>query len=134
LHTVANCITMKWIIYITTTLLFSTAAYAQPKVRVEDAPKYAGDTVTVCGRVIVTNYDAAEKDAPTFLEMEGTGNGAPVVVSIRNEYRKNFNYKPEKDLLLRNICVTGFLQSVDGKLVMAIAKQSQVKVLPKDED
>ncbi|MCY7361242.1 MAG: hypothetical protein LH629_04115, partial [Ignavibacteria bacterium] len=48
----------------------------------------------------------------TYLFAGGNYPDAPLTVLIRNENRKYFDYKPEKDLKDRDVCITGKIELV----------------------
>jgi hypothetical protein len=47
---------------------------------------------------------------------------------IWGEKRKFFDYKPEKDLKEREVCVTGKIELLKDKPVIVIEKQSQIDI------
>jgi hypothetical protein len=101
------------------------SGFSQAKISVEDAAQHIGDTVTVCSKVVGSQYN--EKGEPTLIFLGAANPSSPLTLVINADKRKFFDYKPEKDLLNRNICVTGLIELVKGKPHMTIWKQDEIK-------
>ena len=50
-------------------LLFSVLAHSQKQIKLEDASKSIGDSVTTCGKVYSARYFEGSQDAPTLLNL-----------------------------------------------------------------
>jgi hypothetical protein len=47
---------------------------------------------------------------------------------IWGEKRKDFDYKPEKDLKERDVCVVGKIELLKDKPIIVVEKQSQIEI------
>jgi hypothetical protein len=109
-------------------LSWSLTAYAQKEIKVEEAKDNVGDTVKVCTKIFDTNYDEKSKGGATYLFTSSHNPNATLTFIIWSEKRKNFDYKPEKDLKEREVCVTGKIELVKEKPAIIIDKQSQIDI------
>ncbi|MCW3112516.1 MAG: hypothetical protein JWR18_912 [Segetibacter sp.] len=119
---------MKRICFGLLALFFSITSYGQKEIKVEEAKEFVGDTVKICTKIFDTNYDEASKGSPTYLYTTAHNPNATLTFIIWGEKRKFFDYKPEKDLKEREVCVTGKIELMKDKAVMIIEKQSQVDI------
>ena len=76
-------------------------------IRPEDAHRYVGEVVTVCGYVASTKYASKSKGQPTFLNLDKPYPDQIFIVVIWGNKRHLFNRPPEKKYKGKNICVTG---------------------------
>jgi hypothetical protein len=109
-------------------LAFSLAGYAQKEIRVEEARDNVGDTVKICTRIFDTKFDENSKGSPTYLYTSSHNPNATLSFIVWGEKRKYFDYKPEKDLREREVCVTGKIELLKDKLIIVIDRQSQVDI------
>ncbi len=120
---------MKHLVILMTFLGASTfSVIAQTPIAVGNAAAHVGDTVKICDRIASTNGAQFADAKPTILLMGLTDSDKQVAIIVKPEIRKRFDYRPEKDLLNRNICVTGKLELIDGKLQITINKQEDIDV------
>jgi hypothetical protein len=114
------------------TLLFVSVlainASSQKQIKVQDAKDNIGDTVKVCAKIFgaLTNDNA--KGDGTYLFAGGNFPDAPLTILIRNENRRYFDYKPEKDLKDREVCITGRIELVKDKPQIFVSRQSQIEI------
>lgn len=106
---------------------FSGSAFAQNKIGAHQAADFIGDTVRICEKVVSGTFNQTVEGKPTYLTL-GTTPEAQIIVLIKGESRKWFDYKPEKDLLNRQVCVTGKLEMVDGKRQIVINRQDDISI------
>ncbi|MDB5193562.1 MAG: hypothetical protein JWQ96_3125 [Segetibacter sp.] len=108
-------------------IVSSTFTIAQQKIPIEEAANRIGDTVTICSKVFSTHYKDKSNEA-TFIFLGAPQPNAPLMLVINADKRKFFDYRPEKDLLNREICVTGRLDLVKGKPQITVWKQDEIKI------
>lgn len=108
--------------------LFVHAQSAPPVIKPEEAQKYIGQTVTVCGKVFTARFLEQANKQPTLLNLGAAFPNQPFTVVVFGESRANFTYKPEEFLNQKDICVTGLIQEYKGKPQMIITKEAEVKV------
>jgi hypothetical protein len=107
---------------------FSISCYSQKEIKVEEAKGNVGDTVKVCTKISDTNFEETTKGSPTYLFTSSHNPNATLTFIIWGDKRKFFDYKPEKDLKEREVCVTGRVDLLKDKPVIIIDKQSQVDI------
>jgi hypothetical protein len=109
-------------------LSFSISAYSQKEIKVEEAKDSVGDTVKICTRIFDTNFEENSKGSPTYLFTSSHNPNATLTFVIWGDKRKFFDYKPEKDLKERDVCVTGKVELLKEKPVIVINKQNQIDI------
>lgn len=119
---------MKAFLSASIVLLFSATAYAQKEIKVEEARENIGDTVKVCSKIFDGKFDEHAKGSPTYLYLSPNNADATLSLVIWGERRKYFDYKPEKDLKEREVCVTGKVELLKDKPVIIVEKQSQIEI------
>ena len=121
---------MKHLLIILTIAFFlNTSSFAQKSITFDEASKHIGDTVRICEKIISSNSVMATEGKPTILTLGNAGTDTPINIIIKAESRKRFDYKPEKDLLNRNVCITGKLELVDGKMMIVVNKQDDINII-----
>jgi micrococcal nuclease len=125
---------MKSVFVVTAFLFLAIVANAQtttPTVKPEEAQKYIGQTVTVCGKIFTARFLEQANKQPTLLNMGAAFPNQPFTVVLFGESRVNFSYKPEEFLNGKEICVTGLVQEYKGKPQMIITKEAEIKLAEK---
>lgn len=107
---------------------FSLASFAQKEIKVEEAKNNIGDTVKICTKIFDTNFDENANRSPTYLFTSSHNPNATLTFVIWGEKRKSFDYKPEKDLKEREVCVTGKVELLKDKPIIVIEKQGQINI------
>lgn len=107
---------------------FSITAYSQKEIKVEEVKDNVGDTIKICTKIFDTRYEENVKGSPTYLYTTSNNPNATLAFVIWGEKRKHFDYKPEKDLKEREVCVTGKIELLKDKPVIVIEKQSQIDI------
>ena len=95
----------------------------------ESAINYIGRRGTVCGKVVDSNYAVRSNGSPTFLNFSRAYPNHPFVIVIWGQHRSNFPSYPETYYLLKNVCVTGLIESYKGKPDIAVSNRSQIVVV-----
>jgi len=119
---------MKTTAIVLIALFLSASAYSQKEIKVEEAKDHVGDTVKICTRIFGTIVNDNAKGDGTYLFAGGNFPDAPLTILIRNENRRFFDYKPEKDLKDRDVCITGRIELVKDKPQIFVSKQSQIEI------
>ena len=110
-------------------LLFGAAvAGADDAVRIRagEAAQHIGELAQVCGRVASTAHIAAVKGQPTFLNMERPYPDQPFNVVIWESARARFDAPPERAFDGKDICVTGLIETYDGKPQIVVTDPQQI--------
>jgi hypothetical protein len=108
----------------------SLLTYAQTEIKIDDAAKHEGDSVTICTKIFGTRYFENGKGAPTLLNAGAKYPDSPLTVVIFGESRAAFANKPEEFYLEKNVCVTGRITMFKGKPQIVITKESEIVVKP----
>lgn len=97
-------------------------------VAAEEAIKYAGQTITVCGRVVAANFVQATRGEPTFLNFEKPYPNQPFMAVIWGMHRARFR-SPELAYLQKRICVAGRIDIYQGVAEMVVTTPSAIRVV-----
>ena len=119
---------MKQSMLVCVLLLTGLMVNAQKEIKIEQAKDFVGDSVTICTKIFGALINDNSMGDGTYLFAGGNYPDAPLTILIRNENRRYFDYKPEKDLKDRQVCVTGRIELIKDKLQMFISKQAQIEI------
>ena len=119
---------MKKIIGSAAIFLLSAVANAQTEIKIEDAAKHEGDSVTICTKIFGARYFETSNRSPTLLNAGAKYPDAPLTIVIFGENRAAFKNKPEEFYPDKNICVTGRIVIYRGKPEIIISDEKQILV------
>lgn len=85
-----------------------------------------GDSVTLIGKVASGRYFAQGEGSPTLLNLGAPYPNQLLTVVIRSAARKEFSGAPEKDLLNKDVKVTGKVELYKGKPQVVVYKAAQL--------
>jgi hypothetical protein len=123
-------LTMKKLVLSLLMIFCAIFTYAQQEIKIEDAAKHEGDSVTICTKIFGARYFENGKGAPTLLNAGAKYPDAPLTVVIFGESRTAFTNKPEEFYLDKNVCVTGRISIFKGKPQIVITKENEIVVKP----
>lgn len=103
-------------------------AHAQLEIKIEDAAKHEGDSVTICTKIFGGRYFENSNRAPTLLNAGAKYPDAPLTIVIFGENRSNFKNKPEEFYTDKNICVTGRILMFKGKPEIILNNETQIVI------
>jgi hypothetical protein len=83
-------------------------------INAQDAPRYVGETATICGVVASTNFARQVPGKATFLDMDKPYPNETVTVLIWGEDRDRFGAL-ESTFLQKRVCATGQIQLYRGR-------------------
>lgn len=109
-------------------LLHLSYCKAQTPIDVKDAYNHIGDSVTICAKIYGGIYLSKARNQPTFLNMGAAYPGQPLTVVIWGDKRKLFSYKPEEKLKNAEVCVSGRIETFNGKPQIVIQSLSQLQI------
>ena len=101
--------------------------HAQTTIPLEDAAKHVGDSVKVCGKVFGGRYLENATNTPTLLNLGAAYPDQLLTVVFWGDTRKQFTGEPEKDLVQKEVCVTGTITIYKDKPQIAIHNAAQLK-------
>ena len=102
--------------------------FAQESITPEDAAKFIGQQKTVCGTVASAHFAAKVKGQPTFINLDKPYPNQVFAVLIWGSDRGKFEQSPETLYSGKEICVTGMIQSYQGRPEIIVKEPSQIKV------
>lgn len=120
---------MKRFLSLAFVLLLTVAAAAQKEVKAEEVAQHVGDSVSVTGKVYGGRYFPNSEGAPTLLNIGAAYPNQLYTVVIRGTARKEFAGVPERDLLDKNIRVSGRVEMYKGKPQVVVHRISQLNVV-----
>jgi micrococcal nuclease len=103
-------------------------AFAQEIIKPEDAAKFIGHQKTVCGMVASAHFATKSKGQPTFINLDKPYRNQVFTVMIWGSDRSKFDKPPETLYSGKEICVTGMIQSYQGRPEIIVKDPSQIKV------
>ena len=119
---------MKRILTAISFSLFSSLAFSQTEIKIEDAAKHEGDSVTICTKIFGARYFENSNRSPTLLNAGAKYPDAPLTIVIFGESRTAFKNKPEEFYPDKNICVTGKIVIYKGKPEIIVTEEKQLVV------
>ena len=117
---------MKKIIITVLFFWLSSMAFAQQEIKIEDAAKHEGDSVTICTKIFGGRYFENSNRAPTLLNAGAKYPDAPLTIVVFGDCRANFKNKPEDFYTDKNVCVTGRIVMYKGKPEIIVTKEEQI--------
>ncbi len=102
-------------------------ALAQDAVPAEQAVRFIGKDVMVCGKVEKTRYAQNTEGEPTFLYMGGAFPRHTFSARIPGDQRGKFKPTPE-ELEGRDVCVVGTVQRDASRAEIAVTSPSSIKL------
>ena len=92
------------------------------------AKYYIGEECTICGTIVSTKYNINGKSNPTYITFDKKYPYTPFYVLILEKDRINFSYSPEKELLNKQICVKGKVNTYNGTPNIIVNDESQISI------
>lgn len=115
------------------TLIFATIgsmAFSQVEVKTPAELKgHVGDSIKYCGKVASARLMDRSFNAPTFLNIDNPYPNQTFTVVIWKWDRENFQEKPEKFYLDKNVCIYGKLELFkETQLQVTIHSEAQIVI------
>lgn len=118
---------MKLVLIIFSVFMLAGTAQAQSTIKLEDVAKHAGDSITVCGKIVDGYYAARVENTPTFLNVGARYPNQLLTIVIWGDVRKKFEVKPEEQFKDKDVCITGRITEFQGKPQIVINSPWQLK-------
>lgn len=99
-------------------------------VTLPEVNKFAGDSITVSGKVVTAKILTNTAEAPTLLNIGAAYPYQELTVVINSKDRGKFNGTPETYYLNKEISVSGKVEMVAGKPQMLVQDKNQIRELP----
>jgi TonB family protein len=98
-----------------------------PAIKVQDAKRHVGRTVTVCGTVMA--FRCGPPDGRMLLDLDTTSRTEGVTIAVEPANRDQFGPRIEDRLLARSVCATGVLAAKEkARFLLAIERPEQMRV------
>jgi len=101
--------------------------YVQETITPYQAANFIGQQRTVCGTVASAHVAAESKEQPTFISLDKPYPNQVFTVLIWASDRSKFEKPPETLYPKKEICVTGMIQSYQGKAEIVVKDPGQIK-------
>ena len=121
---------MKYIFFVAS-LFFTTVGFSQTSIKLEDAAKHIGDSVTVCGKVAGGIFLEQLENGPTFLSLGAAYPDQLLTLVIWKDQRAQYEPVPETQYMDKDVCVTGKIVLMRERPQIVIYKKDQLKVTAK---
>ena len=108
------------------TIIFSSIAFCQTEIKLEEIGKHIGDSVKVCTKIYGGIYLERSKGTPTFLNAGGSYPNNPLTLVIWSDVRKEFADKPEEFFKGKMVCIVGKMELFKDKPQIVIQSKSQI--------
>ena len=109
-------------------LCFVGNGKAQDTIRVEDASKHIGDSVTVYGKIYGGIFLDKSKNQPTFLNMGAAYPNHLLTIVIWKKERAYFKKPPEIVFKNKDVYITGRIIEFNGKPEIIFEKPEQLQI------
>ncbi len=94
----------------------------------EEASNCLRQSMTVCGKVVDTDYLARAKGQPTFLNLNRPYPNHIFAIVIFGSERDRFEKPPENFYDGKDVCVSGLIVEHKGKPQMVVKNPSQITI------
>ena len=121
---------MKYLLLVST-LFITSISFSQTSIKLEEAGKHAGDSVTVCGKVAGGVFLEQMENTPTYLSLGAAYPDQLLTLLINKEHRGQYEPAPETQYLDKEVCVTGKIVIMRDRPQIVIYKKEQIKVTAK---
>ena len=116
------------LLFFATALFISGISFSQTSVKLEDAGKHVGDSVTVCGKVAGGVFLEQMENTPTYLSLGAAYPDQLLTLMIAKDQRGQFETAPETMYVGKDVCVTGKIMMVRERPQITVYKKEQIKV------
>ena len=119
---------LKALFFVVVVLSTVSIALAQETVSPEGAAEFIGQHKAVCGTAAGAHFAARSKGQPTFLNLDKPYPNQIFTVLIWGSDRSKFEKPPEMPYSGKEICVTGMIQSYQGRPEIIAKDAWQIKI------
>jgi hypothetical protein len=106
-------------------------SFAQTAVKLEDASKHVGDSVTVCGKVAGGIFLEQMENSPTFLSLGAAYPDQLLTLVIWKDQRAHYEPAPETQYIDKEVCATGKIVIMRERPQIVIYQKDQLKLASK---
>ena len=118
----------RYSIWVILVLILSVGTpYAQQKIRPDQALRFVGKTVQVCGLVKNTLFDQNHARKVTILNLDRAYPNHIFTIVINGKDRAKFTNPPEVYYRDKRVCVSGVVSKFNGRATMTVQNAKQLK-------
>jgi hypothetical protein len=118
---------MKRITLLVVILFAAFASHGQVKIKLEEVGQHIGDSVLVSGKIYSGRWLQGATGRPTLLNMGALYPHQLLTVVIWGKDRMSFDYAPDKELIGKEVWVTGKVELHKDKPQLVLYSQEQVR-------
>ena len=96
------------------------------EINVRDIARHIGDSVRFCTKVLHTRFFESATNRPTLLEVNDNFSSQLVNIVIWEHDRKNFSKPPETLYDQKDVCITGFVESLNNIPQVVLRSKNQI--------
>jgi hypothetical protein len=122
---------MKRISILVVILFVAFLSHGQTKIKLEEIGKHIGDSVQVNGKIYSGRWLQGATGRPTLLNMGALYPNQLLTVVIWGKDRMGFDYAPDKELIGKEVWVTGKVELHNDKPQLVLYSQEQVQIQEK---
>lgn len=119
---------MKRISLLVIIVLITLVSHSQTKIKLEEISQHIGDSVQVSGKIFSGKWLQGATNRPTLLNMGALYPNQLLTVVIWGKDRMNFDYPPDKELIGKEVRLTGKLELYNSKPQLVLYSQEQVAI------
>ncbi len=119
---------VRFLLVITVLIGLLSNAYAQEVITTDQAANFIGQQKTVCGVVASAQFAAKSKGQPTLLNLDKPYPDQFFTVLIWGSRRDKFEKPPETLYYGKDVCVSGMIESYEGRPRIVVGSPVQIKV------
>jgi len=110
-------------------VVLASTVFSQVEIKsATELKEHVGDSIKYCGKVASARLMDRTFNAPTFLNIDKAYPNQSFTVVIWKWDRENFQEKPEKFYLDKNVCIYGKLELFKEQLQVTIHSEAQIVV------
>ena len=103
-------------------------SHSQTKIKLEEVGQHIGDSVQVSGKIFSGRWMQGASNRPTLLNMGALYPNQLLTVVIWGKDRMNFDYAPDKELIGKEVRLTGKVELFKDKPQLVLYSQEQVAI------
>ncbi len=119
---------LRFVLVITVLIGLLSYAYAQEVITTDQAANFIGHQKTVCGMVASAHFAAKSRGQPTLLNIDKPYPNQLFTVLIWGSSRDKFEKPPETLYNGKDVCVSGMIESYEGRPRIVVGSPAQIKV------
>lgn len=109
-------------------ILFSASLYAQKEIKLSNALKHVGDSVTLTGWITGVRFLSNASTPTLFLKMNAEKPGQNLIAMVMSDYNARLSFEI-KNALNKPVLVKGVIRLLQGKPMLVVRSEQQITVL-----